>query len=243
MKSILRSGLATIALAAGLGATPVSAAHIMRYNTNLTPINGVGSGFATFTLDTTAKTLLVNITASGLDDGMHLAHLHGRFTNGATGAPRDSVLPPPSADTDGDGFIELAEALPSYGFIILPLSTVGVGTSINYSQMFDLTDPSIYGFVGGDMSNPRYTMDDLVGADYMALDLRELIVHGQNTPAVGANTPGEVDGTAGYKAVLPTLGGEVSAIPEPATWGMMLLGFGAIGSVVRRKRRVSVRYA
>ncbi len=29
-----------------------------------------------------------------------------------------------------------------------------------------------------------------------------------------------------------------SEVPEPATWGMMLLGFGAIGSVVRRKRRV-----
>jgi len=29
-----------------------------------------------------------------------------------------------------------------------------------------------------------------------------------------------------------------SAVPEPATWAMMLLGFGAIGSVVRRRRRV-----
>lgn len=34
-----------------------------------------------------------------------------------------------------------------------------------------------------------------------------------------------------------------SAVPEPATWGMMLLGFGAIGSVVRRKRRVEANLA
>jgi hypothetical protein len=27
-----------------------------------------------------------------------------------------------------------------------------------------------------------------------------------------------------------------SAVPEPATWGMMLLGFGAVGFSVRRKR-------
>ena len=29
---------------------------------------------------------------------------------------------------------------------------------------------------------------------------------------------------------------EVGAVPEPATWAMMLLGFGAIGAVMRRRR-------
>lgn len=37
---------------------------------------------------------------------------------------------------------------------------------------------------------------------------------------------------------------KVEAVPEPATWGMMLLGFGAIGSVARRRRtNATVRYA
>jgi hypothetical protein len=31
--------------------------------------------------------------------------------------------------------------------------------------------------------------------------------------------------------------GPVAAVPEPATWAMMLLGFGAIGLAVRRRRR------
>lgn len=30
---------------------------------------------------------------------------------------------------------------------------------------------------------------------------------------------------------------QVSAVPEPSTWGMMLLGFGAIGAAMRRRRR------
>ena len=30
-----------------------------------------------------------------------------------------------------------------------------------------------------------------------------------------------------------------SAVPEPATWGMMLLGFGAIGFSMRRRRRTA----
>jgi hypothetical protein len=29
----------------------------------------------------------------------------------------------------------------------------------------------------------------------------------------------------------------VPAIPEPATWAMMLLGFGATGLMIRRRRR------
>jgi hypothetical protein len=31
----------------------------------------------------------------------------------------------------------------------------------------------------------------------------------------------------------------VSAVPEPATWGMILAGFGALGSTLRRKQNVS----
>ena len=38
------------------------------------------------------------------------------------------------------------------------------------------------------------------------------------------------------------VGTPVAAVPEPATWGLMLLGFGAIGFSMRRKRR-SVRLA
>jgi hypothetical protein len=33
------------------------------------------------------------------------------------------------------------------------------------------------------------------------------------------------------------VGDPVPAVPEPATWGMMLLGFGAIGASMRRKRK------
>lgn len=32
-------------------------------------------------------------------------------------------------------------------------------------------------------------------------------------------------------------GGAVGGVPEPATWGMMLLGFAGIGLVIRRSRK------
>jgi len=36
---------------------------------------------------------------------------------------------------------------------------------------------------------------------------------------------------------------QVAAVPEPATWAMMLIGFGAVGASVRRKRRVTLLQA
>jgi hypothetical protein len=31
---------------------------------------------------------------------------------------------------------------------------------------------------------------------------------------------------------------QMAAVPEPSVWAMMLLGFGMIGTAIRRKRRV-----
>ncbi|MDO6416374.1 PEPxxWA-CTERM sorting domain-containing protein [Sphingomonas sp. BIUV-7] len=36
---------------------------------------------------------------------------------------------------------------------------------------------------------------------------------------------------------------EVAAVPEPATWGIFIGGFGLVGGALRRSRRTSVRFA
>ncbi len=41
-------------------------------------------------------------------------------------------------------------------------------------------------------------------------------------------------GTASFQVTLGDVG---SAVPEPATWAMMIIGFGAVGSAVRSSRR------
>ena len=45
----------------------------------------------------------------------------------------------------------------------------------------------------------------------------------------------------GFRPIVDTNGGNgnVGVVPEPATWAMMIGGFGMIGSVIRRKRRTS----
>ena len=50
--------------------------------------------------------------------------------------------------------------------------------------------------------------------------------------------PGVLDGANADLVVLDDfLFGEPTAVPEPATWAMMILGFGLIGGVLRARRR------
>ncbi len=59
-----------------------------------------------------------------------------------------------------------------------------------------------------------------------------------NATAFTAGTYGIIDGsTISGVAFAP-----INAVPEPATWGLMLVGFGVVGSAMRR-RKVSVAYS
>lgn len=64
---------------------------------------------------------------------------------------------------------------------------------------------------GVDFLGMAYSIDFGGGADHTAYDN---ITFGASTPGGGTVTPG---------------------VPEPATWGMMILGFGLIGSAMRRR--------
>jgi hypothetical protein len=215
-----------------VSAAPASAATT--FNANLGQLNGSGvSGTVSFLLSDDRSTLTVNLMASGLEPNQaHIAHIHGLFSNGATGTPVNSSVPGLSQDTDGDGFIELAEGVPTYGPVLVPFPefTVDASGNANYSRVFNLLDPTTF--------NGTFTQTDLLGADLMSLDLREVVLHGMTVPAgPGAGTPGEVNGTNGYLLALPVAAGEITAaVPEPGTWAMMLIGFGAIGFSMRRSR-------
>lgn len=39
------------------------------------------------------------------------------------------------------------------------------------------------------------------------------------------------------------VGGTIPAVPEPAAWGMMILGFGLVGGVLRRRPSTTVKFA
>jgi hypothetical protein len=106
-------------------------------------------------------------------------------------------------------------------FIGFPLG-VTAGT---YNQVFDLTQASSY--------NPAFLNNAVNGGNVFTA--RQTLISGITAGQSYLNV---------YTTLFP--GGEIrgqlaAAVPEPATWMMMLLGFGAIGATMRRTWRVKAR--
>ena len=51
------------------------------------------------------------------------------------------------------------------------------------------------------------------------------------------NSPLSVNPPRSFEGVTSIQGRVTGPVPEPATWAMMLLGFGGIGMAMRRRRR------
>jgi hypothetical protein len=62
----------------------------------------------------------------------------------------------------------------------------------------------------------------------------QLLNQGLNTITVGGNVISLVNGTAQYNGSVSLAA--AAAVPEPTTWAMMLVGFGAVGYSMRRRK-------
>ena len=199
------------------------AATIDRFHVDLMPLNGSGvSGSAIFTIE--GNMLTVQVSAMGLEANMlHPQHIHGLTDMGMA---VESNVPPSSADTDGDGFVELAEGLPFYGPVLLSL-TSPPGTA---PSGFPTASPS-------GVINFTETYDISGMNNLQPLSRRVFVMHGMTVGAVGAGTEGEVNGIAGYKATLPVAAAEIEPVPEPGTYALLSAGLGVICLVRRRVAR------
>ena len=182
----------TLAATGALGAATALQAKAEQATTigrvDLRELNNSGAkGQVELRLSRDNKTLTVKVQASGLEPGgVHLSHIHGLSSNGQS---VDSTCPTSAEDSDKDGFVELAEGLVKYGPILVDFMNVDPDADgkVNFTQTFDLT--------GAQTALP--------------LEMRHIVVHGLTVNSAGAGTSGEVDGTSGYKTVLPVLCGEI----------------------------------
>ncbi|MBV8589251.1 MAG: PEP-CTERM sorting domain-containing protein [Acetobacteraceae bacterium] len=233
-------GAASVVL--GLTAASVGHAEPISYVAALAPENNSGvSGTAQLTLND--NLLTVHILATGLvPDQMHMSHIHGLV---GPAAPNTS-LPPPTADTDHDGYIEVPEATPYVGPPIFDLPqtlspkaySTAPGGVIDFTQTYDITDTSLYDPLGLGLSLTPADILGVTGGNTTPLVDRVIELHGENVPVgVGAGTPGEVHGQGGYIAEVPVAAGFIQlvgaggvAVPEPGTLIMVLTGLAGLAA-------------
>ena len=166
------------------------------------------------------------------------------------GGVRANVNPlsPPDVGRCGVGF---RTVLIAPGAILSTGSLAGLGDfGSTQSHCVGLTFPTpitsgifTYDFQAGDQFFGTYTgsaaFDPTIGA---VRAIENLLVTGGTGRFLGAtgslSTTGALrlaNGNANYSGVVSGRL-DMPAVPEPATWAMMILGFGAAGSMIRRRR-------
>ncbi|QQV78733.1 PEP-CTERM sorting domain-containing protein [Sphingomonas aliaeris] len=157
------------------------------------------------------------------------------------------TVTPSSADSDGSfsiGFSGANVARPSFtesftfstttsGFLSAIVSTTGGGSNsrndVDFTSVF-ITGPGNVTYVltptsNSDINETRSFDDIFVGIGSYTL----------TTTGTLRGTNGAYGGNIAFNA---------AAVPEPATWGLMVLGFGMIGAAARgRKVKTNVKFA
>ncbi len=125
----------------------------------------------------------------------------------------------------------------------------GGGTNCNFTRTFTFTTPAGFNLASIDISSIA-TTNPLTNIDFSSVTLNGVVFNTLSTGtqefrnllnqalAAGGTNNLVVTGTTGGNAAFS---GNLSfsaaaAVPEPGTWALMLLGFGAVGFSMRRRR-------
>ena len=161
-----------------------------RYRADLDPVNAAGAQ-GRVKLEQHGEAVQVRLQARGLDDGIHVAHIHG--IRQAENECPDLA----SSDTDGNGLVDVGEGLPAYGPVQRTLSDglQDVGARIKYRRTYQSLD-------NGD---PFTALGDL--SQYA------IVVHGVDVDGDGfADNPdalGDGAGNADNEISMPALCGTI----------------------------------
>jgi hypothetical protein len=212
MKVRILAAVAALALGAAIGG---GAAHAATYM--LTTSDAFGSGdFGEVTVTGTSTDLHFDVQMFGsyqiIDTGSHFG-----FTGDVAGTISSLSLTPSEYYTTGHP----ATSQPDF--------TLTTGSAANSNPPFSGFDFGLNCQSCGNGSNSpfgQHLVFDLIGT---GLSVKQASTY-NNTPIYFAADVTDADGNTGV------VGGG-GAIPEPAAWGLMIMGVFGIGAVMRHKRR------
>jgi len=230
-KTFLAAAAATL-----LTAAPASAAEfIFNLQTGGTTATSVGSSYGnsrTFTLTSGAETLQVRVSAFSIVNGQIVQSYVGRYDNGL------GVINP----NDGGSNYHAVDNIGSTDFLVFQLSKIASATSATTVAYAD--DSDFLARLGSTQqawnqaltsTNINFTSDKQVTGNGGTLT-RSLFA-ANNTGNLLLVQAGGTDALAdAFKLRSITFVTPAAApVPEPATWAMMIAGFGLVGMGLRRR--------
>lgn len=240
MRRVLKSAIASAAMAAAIGfATPALAGVTVVQQTGPdldTKIYAAHNGAATVGTTVFGSTVKDKVTSDVAFSGFNTYNF---ATDTGTGVTIDI--------TDGGGFAQVAD----HDFVQQGNPSDPIPTQDNLLYLLFNPTPTFYYYefsiqtlAGGQTINIWY---ELVGGGWLVASGSPIINgNGDTQYKVGdPNDPtlqidkimiGSASPIEHVKQNSIQLTGD-TALPEPGTWGLMLLGFGGIGMIMRRSRR------
>lgn len=111
---------------------------------------------------------------------------------------------------------------------LITVTNVGTGQTASYNPFFPGNDNYVDAVAGVYQNSARLNFNFLLGAGF--------------TPNVDSTYSVILNSNGNSLTVFARLGaGATGAVPEPATWAMMILGFGLVGFALRRREKVATR--
>jgi hypothetical protein len=216
-----------------------AAATLMATTASATVVSDASGDFLGTYLGTQDPNLDI-LSASAVFDGSDL--VLGATVNGAIGTPGNLYV---FGINRGTGLPRLAFGTPSVGGGILfdavaVLFPDGTGRIAILPPVLGppttITDLPGAVKVSGDSISGRFALSLLPSTGFALSDYTFAMWTRQRAnPAV--------DGTNIEIADFAPDASSFKAVPEPSTWAMMILGFGAVGTAMRRKQKVTARLA
>jgi hypothetical protein len=148
------------------------------------------------------------------------------------------------ADGDGDGLSDGNITLMARAFKTDANGKL-VQTSNEMKLKVSLTDDYHNGSIFGQAANGRQRWGDYSQVSIDPTDESYFWVIGEFAREYNLPQFGHPNGTGGSRwgTWIAKIYAGNNGVPEPASWALMLAGFGLIGSALRRQRRVTVSFA